>query len=492
MYISVIRVFHELEPKGVLLERVARPIRRCLRERSDTARIIISSLLADLDEEDDAPDSDLSYEITKEMEKPIANINRDIDEEFDWNDLNWQPLPNDASPDYKKSKVEDVIWFLLTLWDREDFITEMKTIFGEHLLQAQDPEYEKEIRLLELIKIRLGDDKLQPCEVMLRDILDSKRINAIIHPKDSSLLETPSCAPRTPEVASKGPRTPRTPQARPQTRSSTKLQTPVLIPSKSKPVEFLTAQIISSNFWPTLHEDTFKVPAVVEAAQNEYASEYEAIRSMRKLDWMPALGDTNVILELEDRSVELKVKTWQATVIYAFQPQPGEEWTAGKHKGKGKPKAEPITRNVEQLEEMLEMDEDLVRQALTFWVSQSILRETHPDTYAVIENLAALQADAEEVAAAQERAKQQAALQATAVKSQQDVLNEKKALYSQFVVGMLTNQGNMPVQRMLMMLKMVVPGGFPFGADELKGLLAGMVEEGRLVEMGSGMFGIKK
>ncbi|KAF2197304.1 hypothetical protein GQ43DRAFT_403344 [Delitschia confertaspora ATCC 74209] len=494
VYISVIRVFHELEPKGVLLERVARPIRRYLRERSDTARIIISSLLTDINDAQDTkfgPGSELSREIAREMQKPMTNLNQDADEDLNWNDMNWQPLPSDASLDYKKSKMDDVIWFLLTLWDRDDFITEMKTIFGEHLLKCQDPEYEKEIRLLELIKIRLGDDKLQACEVMLRDILDSKRINAAIR---TNLTTVPPSTPNNPPPHTPPNFGPKTPQLR-QTRSSTKHRTPAptSVPGAAKPEITLSAQILSSNFWPTLRDDIFKIPTPISELQASYARQFEAIRGMRKLDWIPALGDTSVVLELEDRTVEVNATTFQASIIYAFQAQPGEEWAGSKGKGKSKSKAQGITRNVEQLEEMLQMDEGLVRQGLAFWVGKSVLRESHQDTFAVIENLSTLSSsNADDAAAAQEMAEAQAQAAASTVKSQTDLLKEKKGLYSQFIVGMLTNQGNMPIMKIGMMLKIAVPGGFPYGGEELKGLLGWMIEEGRLADLGGGVYGVRK
>ena len=37
--------------------------------------------------------------------------------------------------------------------------------------------YETELRSLELMKLRFGDDSLHKCEVMLRDIKDSGRVN---------------------------------------------------------------------------------------------------------------------------------------------------------------------------------------------------------------------------------------------------------------------------------------------------------------------------
>lgn len=485
VYIYIIRAFNELEPKGVLLERVARPIRRYLREREDTARIIISSLLTDLEDETGskfASGSELSYEIASEMQKPIANFAQDQDEELNWGDMNWQPHPTDASPDYKKSKVEDVIWFLLTLWDREDFINELKNILGDHLLRSQDPDYEREIRLLELIKLRLGDEKLQACEVMLRDVLDSKRINASIRAGEDQPLGTAAQPPPTPGDG------PKTPQTRPPPTSVPVLEAPTMLSQKPAPdQQILNAQILSSFFWPPLREDEFLVPAPVHALQQAYETRFERVKGMRKLRWLSALGRVKVELQLEDRSVGAEVQTWQASVIYAFQPQEGEEFV-----GKGKArKGQSITRNVDELVEKLQMDEALVRQALGFWIGKSVLRETHPDTYTVIERLSTSTDDAAAAAAAKETAEVQAQAQASAVVSQTDLLMQNKELYRNFVVGMLTNQGNMPTARILMMLKMAVPGGFPYGADELKLVLGELVAEGKLGASGD-VYGVRK
>ncbi len=497
VYILIIRSFHQLEPKGVLLERVARPIRRYLKEREDTARIIISSLLTDLNDETGtkfSSNSEFSYEIACEMAKPITHYGQEADEETSWNDMNWQPLPQDASPDYKKSRVEDVIWFLLTLWERDDFINELKNLLGDHLLRCQDPEYEREIRLLELIKVRLGDDKMQACEVMLRDVLDSRRINSAIR----ATIDVPtSTALVTPDHHNREPHTPdglhpQTPQPRRPTRS-----TPHLAPStpRSAPAvgPTLNAQILSSFFWPVLRDDTFRVPTEIDELQKEYESRFERIKGMRKLRWMNALGAGSITLEFDDRKEEFENLTpWQVSVVYAFQPQPGEEHIAKKRPGKG---GEGISRNIEQLEEMLEMDESLVRQAIAFWVGKSVLREISPSTYAVIERLPSktsqAQADEDAAAAAEEIANVQAA-ETTAVKSQTDLLNEKKDIYTLFIIGMLTNQGNMPVARIAMMMRMMIPGGFPFGVDGVKGLLGEMETDGKVVGLGGDVWGIKK
>ncbi|KAG9192365.1 hypothetical protein G6011_11099 [Alternaria panax] len=496
VYISIIRSFHELEPKGVLLERVARPIRRYLKEREDTARIIISSLLTDLSDKTGSKfssNSELSYEIASEMKNPFANYGQDTDEELNWNDMHWQPLPQDASPDYKKSKVEDVIWFLLTLWEREDFINELKNIYGDHLLRCQDPEYEKEIRLLELIKVRLGDDKLQACEVMLRDVLESKRINSTIRttisvPAATSLV-TPDHHNREPQTPDG--RHPRTPRPRRPTRS-TQNATPSA-PSATTPAgPTLNAQILSSFFWPQLRDDTFRVPAQIDALQKEYESRFERIKGMRKLRWMNALGEGSITLTFDDRTEDFEHLTpWQVSIIYAFQPQPDEEV---KHADKG---GEGVTRSVSQLEELLEMDESLVHQALSFWVGKSVLRFHAPSTYSIIESLPKPTSktgahDADAAAAAEELATIQANATNNTVKSQSEMLEEKKDIYTAFILGMLTNQGNMNVGRIAMMMRMMVQGGFPFGPEEVKKLLGELEVDGKVVGMGGDVWSVRK
>ena len=50
-------------------------------------------------------------------------------------------------------------------------------MLDERLLQAPSMTYEKELKDLELMKLRFGDKNLHQCEVMLRDIKDSERIN---------------------------------------------------------------------------------------------------------------------------------------------------------------------------------------------------------------------------------------------------------------------------------------------------------------------------
>ena len=97
IYIAIIRAITILDPKGVLLDRVARPIRHYLREREDTVNIVVGGLLAD--PKDDPPASGVLYELAEELEAtgglPVDERAQDFDD-LDFDDMMWEPDPVDA------------------------------------------------------------------------------------------------------------------------------------------------------------------------------------------------------------------------------------------------------------------------------------------------------------------------------------------------------------------------------------------------------------
>ena len=103
VYISIIRSFTFLDPKGVLLDRVARPIRRYLREREDTVHIVVGGLLADPEDESPAPDvlMELAIELDRTGGLPVEQGKAGDDGELDWDDMTWVPDPIDAPPGEK-------------------------------------------------------------------------------------------------------------------------------------------------------------------------------------------------------------------------------------------------------------------------------------------------------------------------------------------------------------------------------------------------------
>ncbi|KAI9781179.1 MAG: hypothetical protein M1839_006287 [Geoglossum umbratile] len=453
VYISLIRAFSLLDPKGVLLDRISRPIRRYLKEREDTVKVIVAGLLADADDEtsDNISGSEVLVELAVELDKANEAGGQEISDvgELDWDDMQWVPDPVDAGPEYRKSKASDVIGSLISLYDSRDvFVKEFQNIMGDRLLK-KDFDFDKQIRVLELLKIRFGESALQACEVMLRDVLDSKRVDAVIRADQNLHLNKLHLSKPATHLS---PQTPHAPE--------------------------LHAKILSRLFWPSLHEETFAVPLEISELQERYERGFETLKQSRKLTWLPALGQVIVELDLQDRVVTEEVQTWQASVIYAFQDPDVSEGAE-------------VKRTVTELVAQLNMAESLVRNALTFWVGKLVLKEVQKDTFNVLETLDQDETGKDIVEAAVAAAAEAGASSAvTALRSNEEVQMENMKVYWQFIVGMLTNQGAMPLQGIVMMLKMAVPGGFPFSTEELREFLNLMVNDGKL-EVSGGNYKIK-
>lgn len=433
LYISIIRLFRRLDPKGVLLDRVARKVRRYLRERDDTVKVIVTGLWSDArgdNDEEAAHEFDTLTELAAELPRNDNLGNGADDGEFDWNNMNWFPDPIDAAPDYMKSKNSDVIGSLISLFDSRDvFVKELQSVLADRLLKNK-PDFNQEISVLEHLKLRFGDSALQGCEVMLRDVLDSRKVDNVVR-RDQGM----------------------------QDENGRPLKDDVQ----------LHAKILSRLFWPSFPEQSYNIPQVILDQQENYEKGFEALKQSRKLTWLNGTGHVDIELELEDRGYQGEVLPWQAAVIYAFQEESGDA----------------MSKDVETLAAELNMSPTLVRSACIFWVSKRILIETSKDTFLVCEKLpdggdAAMdegvgRSDTAAAAAAAEVAAAQAAKEAEEAERRQNM-----AMYHQFILSMLTNQGAMPLPRIAMMLGIVVPGGFPFSNEELKEFLASMVKDGAL------------
>lgn len=290
------------------------------------------------------------------------------------------------------------------------------------------------MRVLELLKLRFGEGALQASEVMLRDIRDSTVMDRNI--RDSQGLR----AIKAPEAEL----------------------------DNAPPIPELHARILSRLFWPELQDDTFAIPPEIIELQKRYEEGFGNLKQSRRLSWLNALGQVTVELQLEDRTLTEEVHTWQASVIYAFTDSTGSA-------GTGKKVADLMTQ--------LQMDEPLVRSALKFWTGKRVLREVERDVYTVLETIDHLNDVAQDALATDPQ------VNATG-RSAEDQAMKKLKVYWQFIVGMLTNGGPMPLAQIITMLKFAVAGGFPYSEDELREYLGVMVQEDRLQFVG-GRYKIK-
>jgi len=104
----------------------------------------------------------------------------------------WQPLSTEVIESHsqqpqqqqQQQQQHDVFSMLINLYgNRESFVSEYRNMLADRLLSLRDYETTAEIRLIELLKLRFGEQTLQNCEIMLKDMADSKRLTALITPR---------------------------------------------------------------------------------------------------------------------------------------------------------------------------------------------------------------------------------------------------------------------------------------------------------------------
>lgn len=320
LYISAIMALRELDPSMVILQVACEPIRKYLRTREDTVRQIVAGLTGDTE-----GSSELANELSK-ADPVTLEHGQDSDEETA-DPEEWLPDPIDAEADKcgSKRRSSDIISLLVSIYgSKELFISEYRSVLADRLIHQLSYNTAREIRNVELLKLRFGESHLHFCEVMLKDVADSRRINSNVADEEMKLPE-----------------------------------------EQRSPLP-LSALIMSSEFWPPLKEEKLELPAPIKEVMESFTKRYEKLKAMRTLSWKPHLGSVTLDLELGDRTLSnLSVSPVHAAIIMHFQDR--SSWT------------------LEELGEALEMPTSVLRRRMTLWQQQGVLREEPAGTFVVVE-----------------------------------------------------------------------------------------------------------
>ncbi|KAI3359966.1 hypothetical protein L3Q82_013850, partial [Scortum barcoo] len=314
VYISAIKALRELDPSMVILQVACQPIRKYLRTREDTVRQIVAGLTGDAE-----GCTDLASELSRG--DPVTLEMQDSDEEGT-NPEDWTPDPTDAVPEKMGSKrrSSDIISLLVSIYGSKDiFIDEYRAVLADRLLHQLNYNTAREIRNVELLKLRFGESHMHYCEVMLKDMADSRRINSNIREEESRLSE------------------------------------------EEQPPLLLSSIILSSEFWPPLKEEKLELPPLICQAMEAYTHRYEKLKAMRTLSWKPHLGSVTLDVELEDRTLtNLTVSPIHAAIILHFQDK--SSWT------------------LEELSAKLGAPKELVHRKLALWQQHGVLSDEERDS----------------------------------------------------------------------------------------------------------------
>lgn len=311
-YISTIRALRHLDPSGVILETVTKPVKNYLRSREDTVRSVVSSLT------EEGAGSELAEELAKFAAEPDGE---DIKDEA-WDE--WMPDPVNADPKVNSSdrRTSDIISMLVNVYgSKELFVNEYRTLLADRLLAQSAINTEKEIRYLELLKLRFGESQLHFCEVMLKDISDSKRINALIH-QDKDIEEL-------------------------------------------NKIFTSNAMILSAQFWPPFKDESLELPEVIKSHLEAYTKSFEALKGNRTLSWKPHLGNVNIEIEIGEKKLDLTVSPFNATLIMHFESKP--EWS------------------IEELHQIMKVPVTILRRKITYWQSMGLISEKSPDYFVLVD-----------------------------------------------------------------------------------------------------------
>ena len=318
-YIAAIRSLTVLDPSGVVLQLVCQDVRKYLKTREDTVRCIVQSLL-----------NDSTTELTDELQKTQGlHLDHSFQSPDDWECLDdwesWQPDPVDAPSKNTGRRSSDIISMLVNIYgSKELFVNEYRSLLSNRLLSSSTYDTDREIRHLELLKLRFGEGPLHQCEVMLKDLGDSKRINSALYTVEGGCQDL---------------------QAAPF------------------PV---TAHILSAQFWPQFKNETLELPKEVNEALEVYTSAFQTLKGNRTLVWKPHLGFVDLDLEIGEKVISVKVSPVLAAIIFKFQE--ATEWTA------------------QQLAASIKVPVSTLRRRISYWQTQGILAETRPDVFTLVED----------------------------------------------------------------------------------------------------------
>lgn len=341
VYISTIKVLRDanMDPSGELLQVATQPVRDYLKGRADTIRCIITSLT------DEEGGGELYEELRNKDAKPLEEAQLDEEDEEEPPTFDWEPPPSIlkrrgvitgqvgrvTSSSQRKG---DILSMLVGIYGSKDlFVNEYRIMLADKLLVNTDFNTDKEVHNLELLKLRFGEASMRQCEVMIKDIDDSKRIQTNIH----STLEAP----------------------------------------------VVDAAIVSHIFWPTLASVPIKNHPAIQSKLDQFSIEYAKLKNPRRLVWMKQLGTVELEVEayeededghLVSHVKEVSCSPAQATLLAHFEDR--SEWTAA------------------ELADRTEMPEDAVRKKMGFWANQRVVHTRQASTDLVYSIVSVSEADA--------------------------------------------------------------------------------------------------
>ena len=258
----------------------------------------------------------------------------------------WDPDPLDAGKLTNSSRslrTSDIVSILVNIYESKDlFVEEYQRLLAQKFLSTFECNEENERRYLELLTLRFGESDLDACEVMLKDMNSSKKLDSRINMGEISKYYF-----------------------------------------NKFPIKCLT---VSLEFWPENlsmlsteemnkyryssdkdDSNKMKLPDIVQQAIYSYTKCFETINANRTMYWIYSLGQVELDLEFGDdkKIITFTVSPIQASIIWHFQ--------------------EKSTWSINELSKKLSLPSTTLRRKILFWQNKGILKETKNDVFTLVD-----------------------------------------------------------------------------------------------------------
>ena len=299
LYIDTMKVIDLLFPgQHRAITAVTSIIQSYMRQRRDGPTIFVLGLIND-------QNSQLAGILHPELREKRAEL-CDIEED---------QIVEDKRGINQNIRQLDVLKILVTTFGGRDAVLGLyRSVLAERLLGKTDFDADTDLVALELLKIRFGEAALQNCEVMIKDLAESKRFCTQVAHQDS-----------------------------------------------------ITALIASAHYWPKLPTvSEFVAHPLITSRQELLAKDYNNFKKPRELTWQPGLGSTTLNISLytntkktEKEVVEVIAPVIQATLLlYLAEVQPNG-------------------LNAEDLSSKCGLTKSKVTESMLYWTHKAMVRETN-------------------------------------------------------------------------------------------------------------------
>ena len=324
-----------------MLELLSQPIKEYLLNRKDTMQWLITAIIS---EEDVNMIEDMSKAYVKNIQSKDYDYLSSDDEPENWEPINLKGIKyNDKyiSNDFKNSKIDIVSILVNVFGSPEKFMEQYKRMLIERKITDNNFEIEQEIKNLELLKLKFGENLLTNCEIIIQHIKESKKIN-------NKLFKDPS----------------------------------------------FTCQIINSNYWPFIKSNHFDLSSLDDNSKDKEKSDnsnnsniintnsektpydeflvnfnnklkkyqklYSDSKFSRKIEFYTNLGYCHLTLSFSNGNFEFIVSPLSYLIIQFFDEENKKNFKLF---------------SIDYISNKLHSEALCVKQSLDFWQSKGVLKK---------------------------------------------------------------------------------------------------------------------